>query len=97
LFNLYDIFDRSLEDLLLKAFGKKYKVPCKIRAANERIQVVNTGSLAFSLRILRLFGIVFVTVFHQILKKKNFFAKIECGLYFLNRFDVLMSKMIFKK
>ena len=26
-----------------------------------------------------------------------FFAKIECGLYFLNRFDVLMSKMIFKK
>jgi hypothetical protein len=26
-----------------------------------------------------------------------FFAKIECGLYFLDRFDVLMSKMIFKK
>jgi len=26
-----------------------------------------------------------------------FFAKIECGLYFLNRFDVLMSKIIFKK
>jgi hypothetical protein len=26
-----------------------------------------------------------------------FFAKIECGLYFLNRFDVLMSKMILKK
>jgi len=26
-----------------------------------------------------------------------FFAKIECGLYFLNRFDVLISKMIFKK
>ena len=25
------------------------------------------------------------------------FAKIECGLYFLDRFDVLMSKMIFKK
>jgi len=25
-----------------------------------------------------------------------FFAKIECGLYFLDRFDVLMSKMIFK-
>ena len=28
----------------------------------------------------------------------NFFlAKIECGLYFLDRFDVLMSKIIFKK
>jgi hypothetical protein len=26
-----------------------------------------------------------------------FFAKIECGLYFLDRFDVLMSKIIFKK
>jgi hypothetical protein len=26
-----------------------------------------------------------------------FFAKIECSLYFLDRFDVLMSKMIFKK
>ena len=26
-----------------------------------------------------------------------FFAKIECGLYFLDRFDVLMSKMILKK
>jgi hypothetical protein len=26
-----------------------------------------------------------------------FFAKIKCGLYFLDRFDVLMSKMIFKK
>jgi hypothetical protein len=25
------------------------------------------------------------------------FAKIECGLYLLDRFDVLMSKMIFKK
>ena len=42
-----------------------------------------------------LFGIVFVTVFHQILI--FFFAKIECGLYFLDRFDVLMSKIIFKK
>jgi hypothetical protein len=27
--------------------------------------------------------------------KKNFVAKIECGLYFLDCFDVLMSKMIF--
>jgi len=26
-----------------------------------------------------------------------FFAKIECGLYFLDRFDMLMSKIIFKK
>jgi hypothetical protein len=26
-----------------------------------------------------------------------FFAKIECGLYLLDRFDVLMSKIIFKK
>lgn len=42
MFNLYDVFDRSLEDLLLKAFGKKYKVPCRIWAAIERIQVVNT-------------------------------------------------------
>jgi len=46
-------------------------------------------------RLLRLFGIAFVTAFRQILI--FFFAKIECGLYFLDRFDVLMSKMIFKK
>jgi hypothetical protein len=26
-----------------------------------------------------------------------FFAKIECGLHLLDRFDVLMSKIIFKK
>jgi hypothetical protein len=26
-----------------------------------------------------------------------FFVKIKCGLYFLDRFDVLISKMIFKK
>ena len=30
-------------------------------------------------------------------KKIIFFVKIKCGLYFLDRFDVLMSKMIFKK
>jgi len=42
-----------------------------------------------------MFGFVFVTVFHQILK--FFFAKIECGLHFLDRFDVLMLKIIFKK
>jgi hypothetical protein len=43
-----------------------------------------------------LFGIVFVTAFRQILNI-FFFAKIECGLYFLDRFNVLMSKMILKK
>jgi hypothetical protein len=47
------------------------------------------------LSMLRLFGIAFVTAFRQILI--FFFAKIECGLYFLDRFDVLISKMIFKK
>jgi len=39
-----------------------------------------------------LFGIAF----HQILNF-FFFTKIECGLYFLDRFDLLMSKIIFKK
>jgi len=42
-----------------------------------------------------MFGIVFVIVFRQILN--FFFVKIECGLYFLDCFDVLMSKIIFKK
>jgi hypothetical protein len=37
----------------------------------------------------------FVIAFHQILN--FFFVKIECGLYLLDCFDVLMSKMIFKK
>ena len=41
------------------------------------------------------FGCAFQPVFRQILN--FFFAKIECGLYFLDRFDVLMLKMIFKK
>jgi len=45
--------------------------------------------------ILGMFGIVFVIAFRQILN--FFFAKIEYGLYFLDRFDVLMSKIIFKK
>jgi hypothetical protein len=35
--------------------------------------------------------------FQQILIFFFFFAKIECGLYLLDRFDVLISKMIFKK
>ena len=35
--------------------------------------------------------------FGVVVKFQFFFIKIECGLYFLDRFDVLMSKMIFKK
>jgi len=42
------------------------------------------------------FGTAFVPAFPPNLNF-FFFAKIECGLYFLDRFDVLMSKMIFKK
>jgi len=34
---------------------------------------------------------------YVLLNFKFFFAKIECGLYFLNRFDVLISKIIKKK
>jgi hypothetical protein len=33
----------------------------------------------------------------RLIKFQFFLVKIECGLYFLDRFDVLMSKMIFKK
>jgi hypothetical protein len=43
------------------------------------------------------FGTAFVPAFPPNLNFFFFFAKIECGLYFLDRFDVLMSKMIFKK
>jgi len=43
------------------------------------------------------FGSAFLPVFCENLNFFFFFAKIECGLYFLDRFDVLMSKMIFKK
>jgi hypothetical protein len=43
------------------------------------------------------FGIAFVPAFRSNLNFFFFFAKIECGLYFLDRFDVLMSKIIFKK
>jgi hypothetical protein len=49
------------------------------------------------LDIKRTFGIAFVPAFRPNLNFSFFFAKIECGLYFLDRFDVLMSKMIFKK
>jgi hypothetical protein len=48
------------------------------------------------LKIKGTFGTVLVTVFPLNLNF-FFFAKIECGLYFLDRFDVLMSKIIFKK
>jgi len=41
------------------------------------------------------FDTVFLPAFHANLN--FFFVKIECGLYFLDRFDVLISKMIFKK
>jgi len=43
------------------------------------------------------FGSAFLPVFCENLNFFFFFAKIECGLYFLDRFDVLMSKIIFKK
>jgi hypothetical protein len=43
-----------------------------------------------------LFGSVVEHAFDRI-SNFFFFAKIECGLYFLDRFDMLMSKMIFKK
>jgi len=45
--------------------------------------------------IKSLFGSVVEPAFDRILI--FFFVKIECGFYFLDRFDVLMSKMIFKK
>ena len=41
------------------------------------------------------FGIAVEPAFRKILI--FVFAKIECGLYFLDRFDVLILKMIFKK
>jgi hypothetical protein len=47
--------------------------------------------------VRRLFGSAVEPAFHRISNFFFFFAKIECGLYFLDRFDVLMSKMIFKK
>jgi len=45
--------------------------------------------------IKNMFGYAVEPEFDQI--SFFFFAKIECGLYFLDRFDVLMSKTIFKK
>ena len=42
------------------------------------------------------FGSAVVPAFRPNLNFFFFFAKIEFGLYFLDRFDVLMSKMIFK-
>ena len=43
----------------------------------------------------RTFGIAFVPPFRPNLN--FFFVKIKCGLYFLDRFNVLISKIIFKK
>jgi len=43
---------------------------------------------------MSLFGSAVHPAFQQILII-IFFAKIECGLYFLDRFDVLMLKIIF--
>jgi len=52
--------------------------------------------LLFSFPITeRAFGSAVQPAFQRILN--FFFAKIECGLYLLDRFDVLISKMIFKK
>jgi hypothetical protein len=42
-----------------------------------------------------MFGNAAAAAFSKILK--FFFTKIKYGLYVLDRFDVLMSKMIFKK
>jgi len=42
-----------------------------------------------------MFGNAAAAAFPRILK--FFFIKIEYGLYVLDRFDVLMSKIIFKK
>jgi hypothetical protein len=62
---------------------------------SSRIQVLESLQQAAVQELLSLFDIVFVTVFRQILN--FFFAKIECGLYLLDPFGVLISKMIFKK
>jgi hypothetical protein len=45
--------------------------------------------------IKRAFGSAVQPAFQRI--SNFFFAKIECGLYLLDRFDVLISKIIFKK
>jgi len=66
-----------------------FKNVCGVLAASP----VYILSILLSLYVTP-FYIMFVTTFHQILKKK-FIAKIECGLYFLDYFDVLISKMIF--
>jgi hypothetical protein len=52
--------------------------------------------MAKNIQLLSLFGSAVEPAFDQI-SIFFFFAKIECGLYFLDRFDMLMSKIIFKK
>jgi hypothetical protein len=64
---------------------------------NDKIWNTTDDLLKTNMRIsIRVFGSAFLPVFCENLNF-FFFAKIECGLYFLDRFDVLMSKMIFKK
>jgi hypothetical protein len=67
-------------------------LPHRIQSWRAQEMRLSDGSLKVT---KRLFGCAFQPAFCQILN--IFFAKIECGLYFLDRFDVLMLKMIFKK
>jgi len=60
--------------------------------------IIIIGKTNSSQHSKRLIGSAVEPAFHRIsIFFFFFFAKIECGLYFLDRFDVLMSKMIFKK
>jgi hypothetical protein len=63
----------------------------------KKLKVQNEDCLKTLFIVLSksLFGSAVEPAFDRI--SNFFFAKIECGLYFLDRFDVLMSKMIFKK
>jgi len=68
---------------------------------SEKSTVTFKGIKVFS-RGLLVVAQLFVSVWHCVctcvsLNFDFFFAKIKCGLYFLDHFDVLMSKMIFKK
>jgi hypothetical protein len=52
---------------------------------------------SLALCISSMFGNAAAAAFLKNLNLFFFFAKIEYGLYVLDRFDVLMSKMILKK
>jgi len=52
---------------------------------------------SFICELKRAFGSAVQPAFQRISNFFFFFAKIECGLYLLDRFDMLISKMIFKK